>query len=39
MASKYSKMSKQGVAGDRKHVTLTIREKLEIITRLESGKN
>jgi DDE superfamily endonuclease./Tc5 transposase DNA-binding domain./CENP-B N-terminal DNA-binding domain. len=32
-------MSKQGTAGKRKHVTLTIPQKLEIINRLESGES
>jgi len=32
-------MSKQGAAGKRKHVTLTIPQKLEIIRRLESGES
>jgi hypothetical protein len=32
-------MSKQGTAGRRNHRTLTILQKLEVIRRLESGKN
>jgi hypothetical protein len=31
-------MSKQGTAGKRKHVTLMIPQKCQIIARLESGK-
>jgi hypothetical protein len=38
MVSKDLKMSKQGAAGKRNHVTLTVPRKLEIITRLESGE-
>jgi hypothetical protein len=38
MASKDPKVSKQGTTGKRKHVTLMIPQKLEIIRRLESGK-
>jgi hypothetical protein len=37
VASKDPKMSKQGTAGKRKHVTLTIPQKTEIIRRPESG--
>lgn len=32
-------MNKQGTAGKRTHGTLTIAQKCEIITRLESGEN
>jgi hypothetical protein len=32
-------MRKQGTAGKRKHVTLTIYQKLEIIRHLETGKS
>lgn len=39
MASEDPKMSKQGTAGKRKHVTLMIHQKIEIIRRLESGKS
>jgi hypothetical protein len=39
MASKDPKVSKQGTAGKKKHVTLLIPQKLEIIGRLESGKS
>jgi len=39
MASKDPKMSTQGTAGNRKHVTLMIPHKLEIIAGLESGKS
>jgi hypothetical protein len=38
MASKDSQMGKQGTAGKRKHITLMIYQKLEIIWRLESGE-
>jgi hypothetical protein len=38
VASKDPKMSKQGSAGKRKHVTLTIPQKPEIIRKLKSGK-
>jgi len=38
MASEDPKMSKQGTAGKRKHVTLMIPEKLKIIRMLETGK-
>jgi hypothetical protein len=38
VASKDPKMSKQGTADKRKHVTLTIPQKPEIIRKLESGK-
>jgi hypothetical protein len=38
MALKDPKMSKQGTAGKRQHVTL-IPQKLEIIRRLENGEN
>jgi len=37
MASQDQKRSKQGTAGNRKYVTLTILQKLEIIIRLGSG--
>jgi hypothetical protein len=37
MASKDTRMSKQGTAGKRKHVTIP--QKIEIIRRLESGKS
>jgi hypothetical protein len=36
MTSKHQQMSKQGTAGKREHITLTIPQKLEIIRRLES---
>jgi hypothetical protein len=36
---KEPKMSKQHTAGKRKHLTLTIPEKLEIIRRLQSGES
>jgi hypothetical protein len=39
MVSEDPKMSKQGTAGKRKCITLTIPQKLEIITRLESGES
>jgi hypothetical protein len=39
MASKDPKMCKQGTAGNRMHVSLTIPQKLQITSRLESGKN
>jgi hypothetical protein len=39
LASKDPKMSKQGTAGKRKHVTLMIPQKLKIIAWLESGKS
>jgi hypothetical protein len=39
MASKDTKMSKQGTAGKRKHVTLMIPQEFEIIRRSESGKS
>jgi hypothetical protein len=32
-------MTKQGIAGKRKHIAVTIPQKLEIITRLEGGRN
>jgi hypothetical protein len=32
-------MSKQGTAGNRKHITLMVPQKLETIRRLESGKS
>jgi hypothetical protein len=32
-------MNKEGTAGIRKYITLTIPQKLEIIRRLESGEN
>jgi hypothetical protein len=38
MASKYPKTSNQGTAGTRKHVTLTIPQKLEKIRRHERRK-
>ena len=38
VASKNPKMSKQGTACKRKHVTLTIPKKPEIIRKLQSGK-
>ena len=38
-ASKDPKMSKQGTAGKKKHVTLTINQRLKMIRRLESGKS
>jgi hypothetical protein len=37
MASKDPKIGKQGAAGKRKHVTVTIPQKLEIIKRPESN--
>jgi hypothetical protein len=39
MASKDPKMSKEGASGKRKHVTLRISQKPEIIGRLEGGKS
>jgi hypothetical protein len=39
MASKDPKMSQQGTAGKRKHVILTMPQKLEPSRRLESGKS
>jgi hypothetical protein len=36
MALKGSRLSKQGAAGRRKHLTLTIPQKLAIIRRLQS---
>jgi hypothetical protein len=39
MASEDPKMSKQGTAGKRKHVTLTVPQKLETTRRLESGES
>jgi hypothetical protein len=39
MASKDSRMSKQGPAGKRKNTTLTVPRKVEIIRRLESAKS
>jgi hypothetical protein len=39
MDSKAPKMSKQGTACKRKHVTLTIPDKLEIIWKLQSGRS
>jgi len=39
MASEDQKMSKQGKVGKRKHVTLMIHQKLEIIMTLESGES
>jgi hypothetical protein len=38
MASENPEMNKHGIAGKRKHVTLTIPQKLEVTSRLESGK-
>jgi hypothetical protein len=38
MASKYPKMSNQGTAGTRKHVTLMIPQKLEKMRRHERQK-
>jgi hypothetical protein len=39
MASKDPKICKQYTVGNRKHITLTISQKLPTIRRLESGKN
>jgi hypothetical protein len=39
MASNDAKMSNKDAAGMRKHVTLTIPQKLEIITKLKSEEN
>lgn len=39
MASKDSRMSKQGPAGKRKNTTLTVPQKVEIIRRLESANS
>jgi len=39
MASEDPKMSKQGTAGKRKLVTLTVPQKLETTRRLESGES
>ena len=39
MASEDPKMSKEGTPGKRKHVTLLILQKIEILKRLESGKS
>jgi hypothetical protein len=39
MASKDPKVSKQGTAGKRKHVTLMILEKYKIIRMLETGES
>jgi hypothetical protein len=39
MGSEDPKMNKQGTAGKRKHKTLTVHQKLEIISRLERGKS
>jgi hypothetical protein len=39
MASKDPKMSKQGTADKRKHVTFMNSQNREIIQRLESGRN
>jgi hypothetical protein len=36
---KHLKMSKEGAAGKRKHVTITISQKLEIIRRFKSGES
>jgi hypothetical protein len=38
MALKDPKISKQGTTGKRKHVTLTIHHKLEIIRGLKNGE-
>jgi len=38
MASEDSKVNKQGTADERKHVTIMIPQKLQIIRRLESAK-
>jgi hypothetical protein len=38
MASKGPQRSKQGTAGKRKHITLMLPQKLQIIRRLKSGK-
>jgi hypothetical protein len=38
MALEDPEISKQGTAGKRKHVTLTVPQKLEIIRKLESGR-
>ena len=38
MASEDQKVSKQGTAGKRKHMSLKIPQKLEIIRRLGSGE-
>jgi hypothetical protein len=37
--SKDQTLSKQGTAGKRKHVSLTVLQKLEITRRLESNKS
>jgi hypothetical protein len=39
MASKDSQMNKQPTPDKRKHKTLTLPQKLEIIQRLKSGEN
>jgi len=39
MASKDPKVSKQGTAGERKHVTLMIPYTLKVIRMLETGKS
>jgi hypothetical protein len=39
MSSKDPKVSKQGNAGERKHVTLMIPEKLKIIRMVENGRS
>jgi hypothetical protein len=39
VAAKDPRMSKQGRAGKRKHVTLTVLQKVYIIRRLESDKS
>ena len=39
MASKDSRMSKQGPAGMRKNTTLTVPQIVEIVRRLESAKS
>jgi hypothetical protein len=36
---RYRKMSKRGTAGKRRHVTLMIPQKLEVIRRLESHES
>jgi hypothetical protein len=39
MASKYTKMRKQGTADKRKHITSMIPQKLDMIWWLENGKS
>jgi hypothetical protein len=39
MASDDPKMRKQGIAGKIKHVTLIVLQKLETLTKLQSGKS